>query len=107
MCKCTPNIKTPFCGKPGCEMPPQKPRQAATPDEAEQLATKAVNDYLTACRVADDTPLGNYLMKLASVTGVIMASAEGSSMAAARLMGTAQFVAQNLPDKPFNSRPVQ
>lgn len=21
MCKCTPNIKTPFCGKPGCERP--------------------------------------------------------------------------------------
>ena len=23
MCKCTPNIRTPFCGKPGCEPPPQ------------------------------------------------------------------------------------
>ncbi len=21
MCKCTPNIRTPFCGKPGCEDP--------------------------------------------------------------------------------------
>ncbi|HET6890514.1 MAG TPA: hypothetical protein VFH31_05380 [Pyrinomonadaceae bacterium] len=25
MCKCTPGIKTPFCGKPGCECPAQKP----------------------------------------------------------------------------------
>lgn len=24
MCKCTPNIKTPFCGKPGCEWPAQR-----------------------------------------------------------------------------------
>ena len=24
MCKCTPNKRTPFCGKPGCEMPEQK-----------------------------------------------------------------------------------
>ncbi len=24
MCKCTPEIRTPFCGKPGCEAPPQK-----------------------------------------------------------------------------------
>lgn len=24
MCKCTPGIKTPFCGKPGCEWPQQK-----------------------------------------------------------------------------------
>lgn len=25
MCRCTPEIRTPFCGKPGCEIPPQKP----------------------------------------------------------------------------------
>lgn len=24
MCKCTPEIRTPFCGKPGCEWPMQK-----------------------------------------------------------------------------------
>jgi len=24
MCKCTPAIKTPFCGQPGCEWPDQK-----------------------------------------------------------------------------------
>lgn len=24
MCKCTPGIKAPFCGKPGCEWPAQK-----------------------------------------------------------------------------------
>lgn len=23
MCKCTPNIRTLFCGKPGCEWPPR------------------------------------------------------------------------------------
>lgn len=23
MCLCTPEIRTPWCGKPGCEMPPQ------------------------------------------------------------------------------------
>lgn len=23
MCRCTPNIRTPFCGKPGCEWPPR------------------------------------------------------------------------------------
>lgn len=21
MCKCTPNLRTPFCGKPGCQWP--------------------------------------------------------------------------------------
>ena len=79
----------------------------ATPAEAEELAKKAVGDYLTACRMTDAANLANYLMKLASVTGVMMANAEGSSMAAARLMGTAQFVAQNMPDKPATLRPVQ
>jgi hypothetical protein len=29
MCKCTPGIKTPWCGKPGCEMPPQVVSPAA------------------------------------------------------------------------------
>lgn len=28
MCKCTPNIRTPFCGKPGCEWPGSKPEGA-------------------------------------------------------------------------------
>lgn len=27
MCRCTPAIKTPFCGKPGCEWPPQVPNK--------------------------------------------------------------------------------
>ena len=79
----------------------------ATPAEAEELAKKAVGDYLSACRIADAGKLGDYLMKLASATGVFMANAEGSSMAAARLMGTAQFIAQNMPDKPATLRPVQ
>lgn len=32
MCKCTPNIRTPFCGKPGCEWPEQRPsKESDTP----------------------------------------------------------------------------
>ena len=23
MCRCNPSVRTPFCGKPGCEVPPQ------------------------------------------------------------------------------------
>ena len=30
MCKCTPNIRTPFCGKPGCEWPPRSSKEIAT-----------------------------------------------------------------------------
>jgi len=81
----------------------------ATPAEAEALAKKAVGDYLTACRLASADPvaMGNYLMKLASVTGVLMANAEGSVAAWERLVGTANFVMQAMPAKPGTLRPVQ
>ena len=81
----------------------------ATPAEAEKLAKKAVGDYLTACRMASADPMamGNYLMKLASVTGVLMANAEGADIAFDRLLGTAQFVLKTMPKKPANLRPVQ
>lgn len=77
--------------------------QPATPAEAEELAMKAVGDYLTACRMAaglnEGEMIGNYLMKLASVAGVVMAQAEGSEIAAERLHGTARFVKKSMPRK--------
>lgn len=45
----------------------------ATPAEDEELAKKAVVQYLTACRMTDRAQIGNYLMKLRSVAGVTMA----------------------------------
>lgn len=81
----------------------------ASPDEAEELAKKAVGDYLSACRMASADPvaMGNYLMKLASVTGVMMANAEGADIAFNRMLGTAQFVLKTMPKKPATLRPVQ
>lgn len=81
----------------------------ATPDEAEELAKKAVGDYLTACRLQnpDRVAMGNYLMKLASVTGCMMANAEGSKVAADRLMGTAAFVFKTMPKSPASMVHVQ
>lgn len=80
-----------------------------TPAEAEELAKKAVGDYLTACRLASADPeaMGNYLMKLASVTGCLMAQAEGADTAFDRLLGTAQFVLKTMPKKPATLRHVQ
>lgn len=82
---------------------------AATPAEAEELAKKAVSDYLTACRIEKPDPeaIGNYLMKLASVAGCLMADAEGSQTAFDRLIGTAIFIMQNMPMTPATLRPVQ
>lgn len=78
-----------------------------TPARAEELAKKAVADYLSACGLKDQSQMGDVLMKLASVTGVLMANAEGSEMAFDRLLGTAQFVLQTMPKKPAQLRTVQ
>jgi len=71
----------------------QASAQPATPQEAEQLAIKAVNDYLTACRATPSDPnYSNYLMKLCSVAGVTIAQKDGYVTAAQRLEGTALFM---------------
>ena len=79
----------------------------ATPAEAEELAKKAVGDYLNACRMTDRDQISNYLMKLASVAGVMMANADGADDAFNRLLGTAQFVLKTMPKKPAKLHPVQ
>ncbi len=73
-----------------------------TPDETEALAKKLVSEYLTACRLtsANPTDIGDRLMKLVSVAGLLMAQAEGSEVAQARLIGTGQFVRKTMPKKP-------
>lgn len=81
-------------------------KKPATPQEAEELAKKAVQDYLNACRMKDSANLGNYLMKLCSVAGVVMANAEGSEAAASRLTGTAAFVLKTMPKGRSTLRPV-
>ncbi len=86
----------------------QAPQPApATPAEAEALAKKAVGDYLNACHIATPDQVGNYLMKLVSVAGVLMANAEGSQAAFDRLEGTAMFVMKTMPKNPAKLRTVQ
>jgi hypothetical protein len=82
----------------------------ATPAEAEELAKKAVGDYLTDCRIAsrdDREAMGNYLMKLCSVAGAMMANAEWADTAWDRLLGTGEFVIKTMPKKPAKLLPVQ
>jgi hypothetical protein len=70
----------------------------ATPQEAEELARKAVNEYLTACRATPSDPnYSNYLMKLCSVAGVTIAQKDGYVTAAQRLEGTALFLLGQAP----------
>lgn len=82
-------------------------RDPITPAQAEEFAKKAVGDYLTACGMTHPSQIGNYLMKLVSVAGVLMAQAEGSRDASERLVGTAMFIRKTMPKKPATLRPVQ
>ena len=49
MCKCTPNKRTPFCGAPGCEWPPQigayEVQARVNEFEIEAVARKLAGQY--------------------------------------------------------------
>ena len=79
----------------------------ATPDEAEELANRAIGDYLNVCRITDSSQVANYLMKLASFVGVTMANAEGCEMAALRLESAAKVIRETMPMEPAILRTVQ
>lgn len=81
--------------------------KAATAAEAEKLAVKMVGEYLTACQMDDQTNIGNYLMKLCSVAGVLMAQAEGATRASERLIGTAAFIKKTMPSDPAKLERLQ
>lgn len=78
-----------------------------TPQQAEDLAKKAVQDYLNACQLQNPAQVGDVLMKLCSVAGVVMAQAEGSQMAHDRLVSTGIFILNSMPPEAWQLRPMQ
>jgi hypothetical protein len=50
MCKCTPQIRTPYCGKPGCEVPAQRAREM---DLAEYVSAETLRWSLSMCDWCD------------------------------------------------------
>lgn len=71
----------------------------ATQSETEALAIGAVQSFLDACRLTHHDQVADRLMKLCSVAGVVMAQAEGSAGAAARLISTGEFILNKMPAK--------
>ena len=56
MCKCTPNIRTPFCGKIGCQRPGKEHSRASLPvTEEECKYCKQIHDKDFACKPYVDT----------------------------------------------------
>lgn len=78
-----------------------------TPDEAEALATTAMQEYIIACECNSREDIANVLMKLVSVCAVGMAAAVGRDEAADRLIGTANFIATTMQAKPWTMEKMQ
>jgi hypothetical protein len=47
MCVCDPNVRTPFCGKPGCEWPPQSHGDSRTDEPTAHTLTLEFGRFLT------------------------------------------------------------
>lgn len=62
--------------------------------EAEKLATDAIQNYLNACGLDTVEDASNALMKLVSVAGLAMCAIVGQDDAVARLEGTARHIAK-------------
>ncbi len=77
------------------------------PEQAEELATKHMQDYVNACGCRDVEDVGNVLMKLVSVCGLAMIATQGQDVAVARLEGTAQHLAKPQFRGKWKSGPVQ
>lgn len=69
-----------------------------TPKEAEDLAHKAVEQYVNECHCDNMQDVANVVMKLASMCGLVMCATVGQDEAVSRLQGTTDHIA-----KPENS----
>jgi len=78
-----------------------------TPEEAEAHAKKAITQYIADCKLTDSEQIGDVLMKLLSVTGVVLAQAVGGEDAAARIYGVAVFIQETMPAGPAKLVPIQ
>jgi DNA modification methylase len=61
MCRCTPTKRTPFCGKPGCEPPPQKSKPSAEKawpsDQVEKRPIEGLIPYARNARTHSDAQI--------------------------------------------------
>lgn len=81
--------------------------KSATPAEAEELAKRACVDYINACSLDRRDQMPDYLMKLCSVAGALMAHSAGCEDAAQRLEGTAAFIRKTMPKAAATLVPLQ
>ncbi|WP_110946450.1 hypothetical protein [Pseudomonas bohemica] len=65
-----------------------------TPDQAEVIANKAVEDYINACKPQSIEDAGQVLLKLLSMTGLALCAARGQPGAVAAIESVAAHISQ-------------
>lgn len=70
-----------------------------TPQEAEILAQKAMQDYVNACKCDTNQDVANVLMKLISMCALGMCATVGQKEAVQRLEGTSAYIAKTQAGK--------
>lgn len=66
-----------------------------TPEEAHELAKKAVESYVNACQIRTPEDVANVLMALAGHCGMAMRAVVGREDAVARMQATTNVIAQS------------
>jgi len=77
-----------------------------TPNEAEALAQKTMQEYVAQCDCMTPEDVGNVLMKLVSMCGLGMCATVGQKDAISRLQGTAAYIAKTQAGKHWKSEGV-
>lgn len=78
-----------------------------TPQQAEELAQKTIQDYVNACGCRDTQDIANALMKLASMCGLGMCATVGQPEAVSRMQGTTNHIAKALAGKSWTQGTMQ
>jgi len=77
-----------------------------TPNEAEALAQKTMQEYVAQCDCLTPEDVGNVLMKLVSMCGLGMCATVGQRDAVKRLQETAAYISQTQHGKHWKSEVI-
>ena len=65
MCKCTPNLRTPFCGKGDCVWPRAKGEIKLTLKDDINISSKQIRDYIHELEA--NSPIASYVQEIAGL----------------------------------------
>lgn len=75
-----------------------------TPEEAENLSQKAIEEYVKACKCQSREDIANVLMKLVSMSGAAMCQVVGVNDAVQRMRESTDYIAKSQAGQVFVKR---